>query len=336
VRFFGCTATLSFEVAIMNTTSRPACLAVVVAALLAAASCSSSSGLGSGGGSGGNGGAAGGGGVSGQGGAKGSGGSRGSGAGGAGGAKSSAGAAGSRGAKGSGDDGGMTGDSGSGVACTVSDAVCKAMNTGCTVGSYYLYDNQWNCGGAYTCGPESAYGCTDPGGVVSWVVTSNQPAGNTAVLTYPSMQDNFSSKPALGSFTEISATFEETSPHIGDYEVAWDCWFNDNANELMIWVDDYNQVPGGSKVASAVALGGRSYDVWWAPSSGTGGYVVFDTTATLTSGTVDLLGIFQYAAAHGWLPKASTVDQLSFGVEICSTGGKDATWTFQNYSITAH
>jgi hypothetical protein len=150
------------------------------------------------------------------------------------------------------------------------------------------------------------------------------------------MQDNFGNKPLLSSFSTISATFEETSPHVGDYEVAWDCWFNNNANEFMVWVDNYNQTPAGSKVGSNVSLGGRSYDIWWSPSSGTGGYVVFNATTTFTSGTVDLLQLFNYAVSHGWLPANSTVDQLSFGAEICSTNGHAATWTVSNYSITAN
>ena len=220
----------------------------------------------------------------------------------------------------------------------MANASCTCSNSGCNVGSYYLYDNQWNCGSGSGnhCGPESAYGCANSDGTVDFVVTSNQPAGNTAVLTYPSMQDNFDNNPALSSFTTISATFDETSPHVGDYEVAWDCWFNNQANEFMVWVDNYNQTPGGSKVASNISLDGRSWDVWWSPSSGTGGYVVFYANTTVTSGTVNLLALFQYGASHGWLPSTSTVGQLSFGIEVCSTNGQDATWTISNYSITTN
>jgi hypothetical protein len=253
------------------------------------------------------------------------------------GSSSSSGSSGSS-SSGTGGDGGAKDSGATSSACTKAKATCNASNTGCNLGSYYLYDNQWNCGSGSGnhCGPESAYGCDDGNGVVSFVVTSNQPTGNTAVLSYPAIQDNFNSKPLLSSFSSISATFSETSPHVGDYEVAWDCWFNNNANELMIWVDNYNQVPAGTKVASNVALGGRSYNVWSSPSSGTGGYVVFYATATFTSGTVDLLQIFNYAASHGWIPTTSTVDQLSFGVEVCSTNDQDATWTFSNYSITSN
>jgi hypothetical protein len=221
----------------------------------------------------------------------------------------------------------------------MANAVCTTDDTGCNVGSYYLYDNQWNCGGSSgnTCGPESAYGCTNPDGTVSFVITSKQAAGNTAVLTYPAMQDNFASNPTLASFHGITATFEETSPHVGDYEVAWDCWFNDQANELMIWVDDFNQTPGGSKVESNVMLGGRAYDVWHSGTQSKG-YTVFAADTTFTSGTVDLLEIFQYAATQGYMPPASTstVGQLSFGVEVCSTAGQTATWTVDGYAITTN
>jgi hypothetical protein len=228
-----------------------------------------------------------------------------------------------------------TGGSDAGGSCTKDNAACVASNTGCNVASYYLYDNQWNCGASSGnhCGPESAYGCANSDNTVSFVVTSNQPAGNTAVLSYPAMQDNFDSKPLLSSFKTISATFEETSPHVGDYEVAWDCWFNGNANEFMIWVDNYNQVPGGKKVASNVVLGGHAYDVWWASSSG---YLAFNANPTFAAGTVDLLLLFNYAVTNGWLPAGSTVDQLSFGVEICSTNGQDATWTVSGYSMAAN
>ena len=170
---------------------------------------------------------------------------------------------------------------------------------------------------------------------------SNQPAGNTAVLTYPAMQDNFNSTPTLSSFTSIIATFEETSPHVGDYEVAFDCWFNQTkttSNELMIWVDNYNQTPGGRQVASNVSLSGRTWDVYWSGSK-TEGYIAYVANTNFTSGTVDLLAIFNHAASQGYMPAATTskVNQLDFGIEVCSTNGQAAeVWTIEHYGITTH
>jgi hypothetical protein len=219
--------------------------------------------------------------------------------------------------------------------CTKSNAACVASNTGCNVSTYYFYDNQWNCGpqSGNHCGPESGYACANGDGTIDFAVTSNQPAGNTAVLTYPAIQSNFSGKPLLSSFKSITSTFSETGPGpVGDYEVAWDCWFNGLANEIMVWVDTYKQVPGGKKVASAVALGGGTWDVW----QGSGGYLAFKSTSTMISGTVELLQLFNYAATNGWLPTTSVVSQLAFGIEVCSTDGKDANWTIEKYSLTAN
>jgi hypothetical protein len=234
------------------------------------------------------------------------------------------------GVDGAGDAAGTGGsDSGSGSACT--NPTCVVSNTGCTEGNYYLYDNQWNCGpsSGFTCGPETLHGCS----YSSWYVTSNQPAGNTAVLTFPSVQENFNSNPLVSSFHTITSTFAETSPHVGDYEVAYDIWLNGQKNEVMIWVDNYHQTPAGKKVASSISLGGRTYDVWWNSSSG---YIVFYANNTFTSGTVDILQIFNYAIQQTWLPSTSTLGQINLGVEICSTGGKDATWYFNDFSITAN
>jgi hypothetical protein len=220
--------------------------------------------------------------------------------------------------------------------CTKATATCSASNTGCNVGDYYFYDNMWNCGpgSGFHCGPESGYACANADGSTSFVVTSNQPAGNTAVLTYPAMQKNFTGKPLLSSFKSITSTFSEKGPGaVGDYEVAWDLWFNGLANEVMVWVDTYKQVPAGKKVATAVMLSGYTWDVWYVSSSG---YLAFVPPSTISSGTIDLLALLKFAASNGWLPANSVASQFAFGVEVCSTDGKDATWTIDNYSLTAN
>ncbi len=258
-----------------------------------------------------------------------------SGAAGAGGSGSTSGSSNSGNAGGSGAASGATSSGSNASSCSKAHAGCMVNNTGCNLASYYLYDNQWNCGpkSGNDCGPESAYGCANADGTVSFVTTSDQPAGNTAVLTYPAVQSNFSSNPALSSFKSITSSYTETSPHVGDYEVAYDCWFNNQANEVMVWVDNYNQVPAGKKVATDVTVGGHSWDVWWVQSSG---YLAFNITGTLTSGTVDLLALFKYAVMNGWLPATSTMGQLAFGIEVCSTGGNAATFTIDEYSLTAN
>jgi len=39
---------------------------------------------------------------------------------------------------------------------------------------------------------------------------------------------------------------------------------------------------------------------------------------------------------NGWVPTTSTVSQLAFGIEVCSTGGNAATFTVDEYSLAAN
>jgi hypothetical protein len=140
----------------------------------------------------------------------------------------------------------------------------------------------------------------------------------------------------ISSFKTIASTFAETSPHVGIYNVAYDIWINGIATsgctEIMIWTENYNQVPAGSKAAT-VTLGSRTYDVWKTANSG---YIAFVPTAVFTSGTVDLLEIFNWTMSKTWLHSNSTLGQICFGVEIVSTNGADATFKFTDFSITAN
>jgi hypothetical protein len=100
----------------------------------------------------------------------------------------------------------------------------------------------------------------------------------------------------------------------------------------MIWTENYKQVPAGQNATTAT-LGGRTYDVW---KTQDGHYIAFVPKAIFTSGTVDLLEIFKWTMAQGWLPAGSTLGQICFGVEIVYTGGANATWQFTDFSITSN
>ncbi len=158
------------------------------------------------------------------------------------------------------------------------------------------------------------------------------PVPSGAVLTYPNVQENFSQ--TIASFTSLSSTFAETSPHIGIYEDAYDIWFNGFGaahTELMIWVDNEKQVPAGTKMATTT-LGGHTYDVW---RTSDGSCIAFVATVTFTSGTVDLLEIFDWIVGQTWLPSSATLSQVDFGVEIVDTAGANATYQFTDFSIAA-
>jgi hypothetical protein len=216
--------------------------------------------------------------------------------------------------------------------CTKYACSTSAEEGQCASGDYLVRNDMWNT--SETLGPQTIYVCSSS----SWYVVSSQIDQGGAILTYPDVQLNYGSGNGtpMSTFHSIASTFSETSPHVGDYEDAYDIWINgfgDGHTELMIWVDNFNQVPGGSKVTTAT-FDGRTYDVWRSPGSA-GQYLAFVATTNFTSGTLDLLAIFNWTISQGWIASDSTLTQIGFGVEIAYTGGAPATWYFDDFSITS-
>jgi Glycosyl hydrolase family 12 len=215
-------------------------------------------------------------------------------------------------------------------ACTKPQFVTSAPTGGWTDGSYYVYNNMWNISGYSV--TQTLYACS----YRDWYVVAdmNNDSGDGAVKTYPNVQETFS-EPKISSFSGISSTFAETSPHVGIYEDAYDIWLNGIASsgstEVMIWTENFNQSPAGSDEATA-SLGGRGYHVW---RTSAGSYIAFVADANFTSGTVNLLQVFDWLIAKGWIPADSTLGQIDYGAEIVSTNNTPATFSFTNFSISA-
>jgi hypothetical protein len=89
-------------------------------------------------------------------------------------------------------------------------------------------------------------------------------------------------------------------------------------------------VPAGNYVET-VTLGGRTYKVW---KTSDNHYIAFIPNLFFTSGTVDLLEILKWAISKSWLPSASTLGQICFGVEIVSTDDQDAVFKVTDFAIT--
>jgi hypothetical protein len=166
------------------------------------------------------------------------------------------------------------------------------------------------------------------------VANMNNSAGDGAVKTYPNVHEDFDSSPLISSFTTLSSSFAHTAPHVGIYEFAYDIWLNGVASsgstEVMIWTDNYNQVPSGSSVET-VLLDGQSYDV-----HKSGSYIAFVETTNVTSGTVDLMSFFNHIISKGWIPSTSTLGAIDYGVELVSTNGTNATFQVNDFSLTTN
>ncbi len=210
--------------------------------------------------------------------------------------------------------------------------VTSERNGGWSNGGYYVHNNMWNSTKYSPC-TESLYACSFD----NWHVVArmNNNTGDGAVKTYPNVHKNYDSVP-IDSFNSITSTFAETSPHVGIYNFAYDIWINGIATpgctEIMIWNENFNQVPGGSYVQN-VSFGGRTYKVYKTSNSG---YIAFVPTANFTSGTMDLLEIMNWTIAKGRLSAKSTLNQICFGVEIVSTDDADATFQVSTFSIDAN
>jgi hypothetical protein len=216
----------------------------------------------------------------------------------------------------------------SGSACTHPQFVTSAPFGGWTDGNYFLYNNMWNASGYSV--TQTLHACS----FSNWYVVAdmNNDSGNGAVKTYPNVQETFN-EPAISSFHSITSSFAETSPHIGIYEDAYDIWLNgigsSTSNEVMIWTENFHQAPSGSDEA-AVTFGGRSFRAWRTSS---GSYIAFVADTNFTSGTVNLLQVFDWLIAKGWIRSDSTLGQIDYGAEIVSTDNVPSTFSFTHFSI---
>jgi hypothetical protein len=162
-------------------------------------------------------------------------------------------------------------------------------------------------------------------------------SGGGSVLTYPDSYLNVPNTPEISSLSSVTSTFADSGPNSGKWEDAYDIWLNGisdpsgGSDELMIWTHNQDQSPAGS-VQGTVTIDGQSWTAW----RGSGGYMAFVANSNVSSGNLNLLAFFQYVINNGWVPSNSTLNQVDYGVEICSTNGQPATFSFSNFSVNVN
>jgi hypothetical protein len=226
------------------------------------------------------------------------------------------------------------GGSGSGGNCTSpvwTDTAANTDNTDTYSGDspYVLAMDMWNA----TASPVSQ--TMDVCNQGSWSVDDTTTSStNTAVLVYPNVQENYSS--AVSSYSSISSSYAANSTSAGDYEFAYDIWLNGYStghNEVMIWTQNHGQTPGGSLVASDITVSGLTWDLY---ASSDNSYIAFVPAngAAYSSGTLNLLAMFDYLMQNGNIASTSTLTQIDYGVEVCNTGGAEGQFNVTNFSIS--
>jgi len=215
--------------------------------------------------------------------------------------------------------------------CTNPVFVTSDTNGGWSNGGYYVHNNMWNWREG---GPETLYACA----YNNWYVDSTQP-NTTSVKTYPNVHldiNNMNGAP-LSNYKTITSTFAGAGPRTGIYNVAYDVWLNGvgwggGTTEFMVWTENLNQRPLGS-VQATVTFGGMTYDAWHY-NNGDANVISLVAKSTMLAGSLNLKEMFDWSIGRGWLPANSTVNQIGYGVEICSTNNTKQRFTFTDFSIT--
>ena len=197
----------------------------------------------------------------------------------------------------------------------------------------YVANNKWGCGSPDQCGRQTVQANT-PG---NWQVTSNQKAGNTAVLTYPDVQQIFTHTndvdPPLASFHAVFSHFSEAMHATAgtDVEAAYDIWLSNTKgpNEVMIWVDNHGRGNGGARRIGHATIFKQPFTVF---EFGTG-EIIFSLDHNEQTGTAHILASLYWLIHHKIVSARAALGQVDFGWEICSTGGRPETFTVSAYSL---
>lgn len=187
----------------------------------------------------------------------------------------------------------------------------------------------------------------------SWNVVANFPTG-TSVRSFPNTgqtQDwiNGTNLPAaLSTWSSMISSYSVSlNAHKGTVgEAAYDLWLDNWHNEVMIQTDFAGdslrpRCDIDGDVITTQTFGGINgvpvqrwnlcqfgSELIWQPPTGT----------NYSSGKVDVMAMLTWLEKNGggkYLPADPTLTAISFGFEICSTGGQDQSFQVSNFSFIA-
>lgn len=174
---------------------------------------------------------------------------------------------------------------------------------------------------------------TDPG---NWFVNANMPSGNTAVVSFPNVGQTYPENP-LTDFSSIHSSFSEEMHATKDTSAwaAFDIWLNNWNNEVMIQHDFAGNGPCPSKATATFGGSNGVPEQSWNLCQYGSELIWKLAGGNEQSGSVDVLAMLTWLQDHGYLPQKSTLTDISYGWEICSTGGKPETFTLSKFTVNA-
>ncbi|PKV97061.1 glycosyl hydrolase family 12 [Amycolatopsis echigonensis] len=188
-------------------------------------------------------------------------------------------------------------------------------------GGYTVRNDVWGSGA----GPQTIWANS----YSNFGVYSDQP--NTGgVKSYPHSAKNVGRK--LSALRSVSSSFNVSRPGSGSYESTYDIWAENNAYEIMLWMNKQGAVgPIGTK-QTTVTVGGHTWDVY---QGSNGGNAVFSflRTSNTDAGSVDVLAVLNWIKARGWFGDV-TLGEVQFGFEITSSAG-GMNFTANSYSVSS-
>jgi hypothetical protein len=188
---------------------------------------------------------------------------------------------------------------------------------------------------------------TSPG---DWQVTANMPAGNTAVVSYPSVGATFgkvTNRPTpLTRFRMIRSSFAERM-HATARTSAWaayDIWLGKSNStkwsyEVMIQHDFAKQGPCTTRATATFHGPGNVPQRWGLCKYGS--ELIWQLGATNRhkvsehAGVAHILSMLRWLQRHHYLPANAGLWDVGYGWEICSTGGRPETFTVSGYTLRA-
>lgn len=205
---------------------------------------------------------------------------------------------------------------------TPAGAWCTAQPLASTTfGNLTLANNVWNTSVA---GPQVIW-ANSPS---DWGFQTIQGgAFSTEVKCYPSIYQLLGNP--VSSYVDIHASYSIERSYSGAFvgDVGWDCWLNNYAIEIFFLVDNVGQAPEGT-VVGTYESGGDSWTVYEVNST----HLNLWRTHYADSGRVNLLEGFQWLYTNGYFAGSTILNQVGFGIEVCSTGNQPMSFKVDNYS----
>ena len=190
-----------------------------------------------------------------------------------------------------------------------------------TTNGYTFNNDVWGSGA----GPQTIWVNSSS----NWGVWSDQP--NTGgVKSYP--HDGRTVGIAINSLHSATSSFNVSVPGSGAFETAYDIWANNNADEIMLWMNKTGAVGPLGSLRTTVSVGGYSWALY-VGSNGSNQVFSFLDQGSTTSGTVDIRAVLQWLVSHGYFGNGP-LNEIQFGWEITSTNNTGENFVGNNFSIS--